>query len=454
MAQPTSRRFDRWMLSVIALLAAAVAGLALANSWLGVKQPELRASTVGGHGPIGLVFSQKMQAATVEARLVLEPALACRYSWEGSTLWIWPERALESGKGYSIRLEAGAAAEDGQTIRQAGSWTVQVRPPEIIYLSPAAEASDLWAADIAGGNTRQLTQSGAAVSGYGISWDGEWITYSASNAQRGSDLWAIARAGGQARRLVDCAGDLCVDPAWSPDGKRIAYSRKRFAVSPGETYTSAPRIWTVDPASGQTAPLFQDPAASGVTPAWSPDGRWMAFYSPATHMIHVLNLQTGKDLLLKTRSGVVGTFTADSKHFFYSDLETSETLPYGSAYVADLATDHVERLFSLIEEQKDLGQPAPSPDGTWVAVGERFRGGSFSTQLSVMQPDGSSARGITVDPTYTHGAAAWSLAGDWLAFQRVKIGVSAARPEVWAWNFQSGQSYRVASDATRPGWLP
>jgi uncharacterized protein involved in high-affinity Fe2+ transport len=59
------------------------------------------------------------------------------------------------------------------------------------------------------------------------------------------------------------------DPAWAPDGKRIAVS-----------YFD--RIWTMSPEGKQPAPLVGDVAVnSSVTverdPAWSPDGTRIAF---------------------------------------------------------------------------------------------------------------------------------------------------------------------------------
>ena len=59
-------------------------------------------------------------------------------------------------------------------------------------------------------------------------------------------------------------GKRTYEPAWSPDGKLIAYhSRKRGG------------IWLI-PALGGTARLLTD---FGSRPAWSPDGSKIAFQS-------------------------------------------------------------------------------------------------------------------------------------------------------------------------------
>jgi Tol biopolymer transport system component len=60
-------------------------------------------------------------------------------------------------------------------------------------------------------------------------------------------------------------------PAWSPDGARIVYQSNRGAKWD---------LWTISPEGGQPARLTND-ANFNYQPSWSPDGRWIAYASRA-----------------------------------------------------------------------------------------------------------------------------------------------------------------------------
>ena len=94
--------------------------------------------------------------------------------------------------------------------------------------------------------------------------DGGTLAFRALNA-----LWLL-EPGGSPRAIVD-DGFCAADPAWSPDGRQLAYANDR-----GGTLD----VWLWDRASGESRQLTRH-AAAVAGPAWSPDGTRIAFIDHA-----------------------------------------------------------------------------------------------------------------------------------------------------------------------------
>src|ERR1019366_2618952 len=82
------------------------------------------------------------------------------------------------------------------------------------------------------------------------------------------DLWSVARDGGNAMRLTSGAG-VETDPAFSPDGTRIAFT--------GE-YDGNVDVFVVAASGGVPKRLTWHPAADRVL-GWTPDGKRIIFSS-------------------------------------------------------------------------------------------------------------------------------------------------------------------------------
>ena len=100
--------------------------------------------------------------------------------------------------------------------------------------------------------------------------DGARIAF-ASFRSGGSDIYVADVAGGEPRNLMPSEWPAVLyddAPAWSPDGSRIAFSSDRGGTR---------AIWTMRPDGSDMAQVTTSPAARDFEPSWSPDGRRIVF---------------------------------------------------------------------------------------------------------------------------------------------------------------------------------
>jgi Tol biopolymer transport system component/imidazolonepropionase-like amidohydrolase len=94
-----------------------------------------------------------------------------------------------------------------------------------------------------------------------LSPDGWQVAFTAIN-----QLWIMEI--GKTPRQITHDSYYKQGPAWSPDGKTLAYVTDKGG---------AENIYLMDVATGLDKPLASSAAAAQIFPAWSPDGRWIAF---------------------------------------------------------------------------------------------------------------------------------------------------------------------------------
>ena len=210
-----------------------------------------------------------------------------------------------------------------------------------------------------------------------LSPDGEQIVFDLLG-----DLYVLPIGGGDAEALTNgMAWDMM--PRFSPDGSEIAFISDR---------SGGDNVWTIPTAGGEPRQISREDFRLVNNPVWSPDGRFIA---ARKHFVSTRSLGSG-EIWLYHASGEGGglqlnekpndqkdlgepAFSPDGRYVYFSqDTTPGEFFEYGK--------NSAEGIYSIRRIDRETGEienvitgpggavrPTPSPDGKYLAFVRRIR---------------------------------------------------------------------------------
>jgi len=198
------------------------------------------------------------------------------------------------------------------------------------------------------------------------------------------------------RRLTTGVGGRDFRPAWSPDGKKIAFWRDRI----GKTSDS---LLVIDPDTGRlvATPLegVNADRVGGGSLSWSPDGRRLAFSLPAELAVYVWNADNGARTTISADAETSLAWSPDGRWIALTGRVGSRE---GTFLVRPNGTGL--RRISALGRRYEV--PSWSPDSRWLAV--EWRG-----DIWVIPATGGRARRLTQGWRYGYfnGDPQWNPRG-------------------------------------------
>lgn len=280
----------------------------------------------------------------------------------------------------------------------------------VAFTSDQGGSSDIWLIQTDGSRLRRLTDHPGTDTEPSWSPDGRRIAFSSTRDDPAGDIYLLDVANGRTTRLTSDPG-ADREPAWSPDGGRIAFTTSRFAAA--SAAGAASEVVTVPVGGGPVTRMVPQPWDSA-EPAWSPDGRKLAFTT--THLDNagdIYVVESGRvSPLAATSLAEREPGWAGSEVIYRSTSRTGRDVWSADRTGGD-RRDHTAR------PGYDESGPAFSPDGTRLAYSAEQSGGGARIVVAdasgrdpqILNPPGTLDSDRDTDPT-------WSPDGTAVAFTR------------------------------------
>jgi Tol biopolymer transport system component len=358
---------------------------------------------------------------------------------------------------YAAKLARDTHGAHGDHDGKPGKHPAAPGKLGVMYMNRIGPSgSQLYIANADGTNAKPLMGNQKAPFDYHANWspDGKWIVFTSERRADGqSDLYRVRPDGTGLETLVSTnsfedAGVL------SPNGKQLAY------ISTAFNYTA--NLYVLDIAKKHSTRLTGDADTVGnlgsphsfFRPAWSPDGKYIAFssdintdwtgHSNGTGWEHTQELSiymikpdgTGFRQVIADAGNSLGTpkWSPDGRRIIYNNMTTEAT--YGAHGIAGSVNNTVSQLFDVdVATGLDVVQLTDGPN---IKISAQYLGGSNIGYL-IKGGDNEGVHYTAPDAKHANFARAlrnpsWSPDGSRVVYEVADWTQRQAEQELFSWD--------------------
>lgn len=236
---------------------------------------------------------------------------------------------LPLADGYKPAGDARRLTSDASGLR-GFAWLRDSRT--VVFGSSRAGASTVWRLDArSGGAPLRLPGVGDSTAMPAAALRADRIAF--VQELQDSNIWSIDLETGVRAQVVSSTLNEW-SPAWSPDGKRIAFISDRSGY---------PELWVAD-RDGSRSTQLTDSKTGAMSPRWSPDGRRIAYtaVSGGRWQTYVIGADGGAPIAVNTDQErmIEGGWSLDGKFLYASGRDGIWRVPAAGGKAVAISKDH------------------------------------------------------------------------------------------------------------------